>query len=223
MILFHDEVFKQGYLSLDENNVWEFVTRDSEGKVINIQYLWKIQIQENIFDIGWESDKARQLFGCGRHVSATNLHNNCARPNLRTALLLSNKDRDIWRAAYDEEYDGLTGLNVFTEITTKKYKAYLRKRGEDARAIPTMNLFTIKLEMDGNLVWAKFRIVALGNLERKIWSREDRYALVLSGSASRLLLSMEVEDGRLLKQGNCKNAFCNGILPENEVCIVRPP
>lgn len=95
VILFHDEVFKQGYLSLDENNVWEFVTRDSEGKVINIQYLWKIQIQENIFDIGWESDKARQLFGCGRHVSATNLHNNCARPNLRTALLLSNKDRDI--------------------------------------------------------------------------------------------------------------------------------
>ena len=69
----------------------------------------------------------------------------------------------------------------------------------------------------------KSRIVALGNLERKIWSREDRYAPVLSGPASRLLLSMAIEDGRRLKQGDCKNAFCNGILPDDEVCIVRPP
>ena len=69
----------------------------------------------------------------------------------------------------------------------------------------------------------KSRIVALGNLERKIWSREDCYAPVLSGPASRLLLSMAIEDGRRLKQGDCKNAFCNGILPDDEVCIVRPP
>ena len=34
---------------------------------------------------------------------------------------------------------------------------------------------------------------------------------------------MAVKDGRHLKQVDCKNAFCNGILPENEICIVKPP
>ena len=34
---------------------------------------------------------------------------------------------------------------------------------------------------------------------------------------------MVVEDGRRLKQGDCKNAFCNGILPDDEITIVRPP
>ena len=34
---------------------------------------------------------------------------------------------------------------------------------------------------------------------------------------------MAVEDGRRLKQGDCKNAFCNGILPEGEVIIAKPP
>ena len=86
-----------------------------------------------------------------------------------------------------------------------------------------MNLFTIKPDMEGNPNRAKSRIVALGNLERRMWSREDKYAPVLSGPAARLLTSMAVEDGRKLQQGDCKNAFCNGILPDNEICIVRPP
>ena len=34
---------------------------------------------------------------------------------------------------------------------------------------------------------------------------------------------MAIQDGRRLKQGDCKNAFCNGILPDDEICIVRPP
>ena len=158
-----------------------------------------------------------------RHVSAAGLHRNFAPPNLRTALAQTNPDRDTWNAAYDEEYDGLDNLNVFTEITTEEYMKYLRLHGEDARAIPTMNLFTIKPDEEGNPVRAKSRIVALGNLEQRVWSREDRYAPVLSGPAARLLVSMAVDDGRRLKQGDCKNAFCNGILPEDEVIIVKPP
>ena len=34
---------------------------------------------------------------------------------------------------------------------------------------------------------------------------------------------MAVENRRLLKQGDCKNAFCNGDLPKDEITIVRPP
>ena len=63
----------------------------------------------------------------------------------------------------------------------------------------------------------------MGNLEKRIWSRKDKYAPVLSATAARLLTSMAVEDGRRLKQGDCKNAFCKGILPDDEICIVKPP
>ena len=124
---------------------------------------------------------------------------------------------------YNEEYDGIKYLDVFTKITEQQYRAYLREFGEDAHAIPTMNLFTIKPNMEGNPNQAKSRIIALGNLEQQMWSCEDKYAPVLSGPAAQLLNSMAVKDGRKLQQGDCKTAFCNGILPNNEICIVQPP
>jgi hypothetical protein len=34
---------------------------------------------------------------------------------------------------------------------------------------------------------------------------------------------MAVERQRTLKQGDCKTAFCQGILPNNEITIVKPP
>ena len=76
-----------------------------------------------------------------------------------------------------------------------------------------MNLFTIKSVMDGNPNRAKSRIVALGNLERRIWSCKNKYAPVLRPTASILLVLMAVDDGRKLKQVDWKNAFCNSILP----------
>jgi hypothetical protein len=39
----------------------------------------------------------------------------------------------------------------------------------------------------------------------------------------RLLVSMAVEHRCTLKQGDCKNAFCQGILPTDDVTIVKPP
>ena len=86
-----------------------------------------------------------------------------------------------------------------------------------------MNLFTVKHDMEGNPNCAKSPTVALGNLERQSCSRKDKYAPVLSATACCLLVSMAVADGRFLKQGDCKNAFCNGVLPDDEICIVKPP
>jgi hypothetical protein len=37
------------------------------------------------------------------------------------------------------------------------------------------------------------------------------------------MVSMATECHRVLKQGNCKNAFCQGILPDDEIAIVKPP
>ena len=38
-----------------------------------------------------------------------------------------------------------------------------------------------------------------------------------------LLVSMAVERQRTLKQGDCKSAFCQGVLPAGEITIVKPP
>jgi hypothetical protein len=39
----------------------------------------------------------------------------------------------------------------------------------------------------------------------------------------RLIVSMAIEGQRTLQQGNCKNAFCQGILPPGKITIAKPP
>ena len=114
-------------------------------------------------------------------------------------------------------------LDTFTEISEVEYQRLLKTYGDEAAAIPTMNIFTVKKDKENNPVRAKSRIVVLGNHEKRIWSREDRYAPVLSAASSRLLTSMAVQEGRYLKQGDYKNAFYQPELPEDELCIVKPP
>ena len=86
-----------------------------------------------------------------------------------------------------------------------------------------MNTFTVKKDKESNPVLAKSRIVVLGRHEKRVWTREDKYALVLLAASARLLTSMAVEEGQYLKKGDCKNAFCQPKLPEYEIFIVKPP
>jgi hypothetical protein len=72
-------------------------------------------------------------------------------------------------------------------------------------------------------VRAKSRIVVLGNLEETIWSKSDVHAPVIRKESDHLLTMMAVERGRIQKQGDCKNAFCHPILPDDKIVIVRPP
>ena len=72
-------------------------------------------------------------------------------------------------------------------------------------------------------LWAKSRIVVLGNRENRDWSKSNRFAPVLRFKSLRFLVSMSTQHRRALKQGDCKNAFCQGILPAEETTIVRPP
>ena len=121
-------------------------------------------MQENTFDIGWNFEMARRVYGIGHHVSATKLHTNFTPTNLRLTLAGNNLSNKIQNLAYDQEYDGLQGLGVFTEITTTKYLEYVQIHGNAAQAIQIMNLFTIKLDMKENPTQEKSRIVTLGNL-----------------------------------------------------------
>ena len=54
-------------------------------------------------------------------------------------------------------------------------------------------------------------------------SKSEKYAPVLRSDSLCSLVSMAVENCRVLKQGECKNVFCNGDLSPDEVTLVRPP
>ncbi len=112
-------------------------------------------------------------------------------------------------------------MNTYKKITLGKYRA-MREKGPPC-AISTMCVLTIK--RDENLLphRTKSCIVVLGNHEDPVWSKSDKFAPVLRSESLRLLVSMAVEKHCPLRQGDCKNAFCQGILLEEEVTIVCPP
>jgi hypothetical protein len=62
-------------------------------------------------------------------------------------------------------------------------------------------------------IQAKSRTVILGNREDHDWSKNDSFAPVLRFDSLQFLGSLAVQHRRGLKQGNCKNAFCQGISP----------
>jgi len=154
-------------------------------------------------------------------VSAKNLLSPCPVSLLR-ALHPSNPDRDIWLASYREEKGGLEQHDVYERINKKTYLA-LRRKGLIPKALPSMCVLVVKSNKDGSPHRAKSRIVVLGNHEERYFSKSDRYAPVLQYSSLRLLVSKAIGDKRVLQQGDCKNAFCQATLPDDERVVVRPP
>ncbi len=55
------------------------------------------------------------------------------------------------------------------------------------------------------------------------WSKSDHFSPVLWFDSLCFLVSLAVQHCRGLKQGDCKNAFCQGIFPPDEVTIFLPP
>ena len=99
----------------------------------------------------------------------------------------------------------------------------VRRKGVIPKALPSMCVLLVKTDKEGNPDRSKSCIVVLGNHEDTLWNKSQRYAPVLQYSSLCMLVSKAVSDRRVLQQGNCKNAFCNAILPEDERLAVRPP
>jgi hypothetical protein len=85
-----------------------------------------------------------------------------------------------------------------------------------------MCVLTIKPEMMLNQFHAKPWIVVLGNHEDCMWSKSEQHAPVLCLDTMRLILSMALDQHCTLKQGDCKNTFCQGILTPDKIMIVKP-
>ena len=86
-----------------------------------------------------------------------------------------------------------------------------------------MCILVVKNEKDGKPLRAKSCIVFLGNFEDRLYQNSQRYTPFIKYVSLRLLTAKAVGEKRILQQGDCKNAFCNVTLSENEATVIRPP
>jgi hypothetical protein len=86
-----------------------------------------------------------------------------------------------------------------------------------------MCVLTIKKDETLCPLHAKSCIVVLGIHEDCVWKKSDKFSPVLHQDSLCFLTSMAVTSRHPLRQGDCKNAFCQGILPPDKITIVCPP
>ena len=111
--------------------------------------------------------------------------------SLLCALALTHPDRNVWLASFREEKDGIKLQDTYNVLTLEQYRAY-RAQGAP-QAIPTMCVLTIKPNEMLRPHHAKSRIVVLGNQEERIWTKSEKYALVLHPDTLRLIVSIVVQ------------------------------
>ena len=220
----------QGTLVLN-NNTWQFRPgRKHHNQPINLPTLEQTvhyMISEGQLFKGhqtqttvYKTQSTMQLTkAVAKHVSAVGLSSPDA-PHLLKHPSLIPKDKEIWDAAYSEEYFGLKNLPAFQSITEADYQANKHVYGP---LLPTMAISTVKYNEIGKPVRAKYRIVVLGNLDPHQWTKSDCFSPVMSLLELRLLTAIAVRHNRTLKSGDVKQAFVQALLPPNENYILRPP
>ena len=154
-----------------------------------------------------------------RKVSAANLQLLQA-PTLLNHHKLHPSDKQIWDASYRDEYEGLHNIQTWETITEEEYNASKHILG---KLMPTMAISVIKYDSKGKPDRAKYRIVALGNLDPHLWSKSDCYAPVLSQMELRLLCALAARNKTVLKVGDVIQAFCQSCLPTGEDYVCIPP
>jgi hypothetical protein len=164
------------------------------------------------------SNIVSHLIHC-RKVSAANLHQMQA-PTLLNHSKLHPDDKTTWDAAYMSEYNGLVDIQTWDTISEDQYQSMKHLY---QGIMPTMAISTIKYDGAGNPVRAKYRIVALGNLDPHQWTKSDCFAPVLSQLELRFLTALAVRKKCIPKTGDVTQAFCQSCLPSDEHYICRPP
>ena len=235
MTLDHNGAFHKGYLQHTPDAGFAFVVRrnprslrvDWSVPLPDFKQRWTTLVGENVLVPGhtmvssFLRPSSSRTAHSANFVSAKNLLSPCP-PSLIKALDPSNPDRDTWLRSYNEETDGLVANDMYERISEKRYLA-LRRANVIPKAIPSMCVLVVKPDKDGNPSRAKSRIAVLGNYEEACYTKSQRYAPVLKQTSLRLLVSEAVRHKRVLQQGDCKNTFCQAVLPDDERIAVRPP
>jgi hypothetical protein len=225
--------YLKGVMEFDlDSSKWRFSQRRRNGTElwgVDIPALardYQKYVDDGILIPGWHNHSYFSKAGNAQavtttHVSARSLTTDLAPGSIKKALYSRNPDREIWKQSYDEEYDGLYQSDTFEIISEDEYFRLCRETG--IKAIPSMCVFTVKKDSSGKPVRAKSRIVVLGNKDPRNWSKSDCYAPVISLPMVRMLTALAVQKRRTLKQGDCKLAFVQAVLPPEELTIVKPP
>mmetsp|Transcript_12968 Transcript_12968/g.18518 ORF Transcript_12968/g.18518 Transcript_12968/m.18518 type:complete len:610 (-) Transcript_12968:168-1997(-) len=158
-------------------------------------------------------------FKC-RKVNTSSLHNLQSPTSLLKHNLLHPDDKVIWDKAYYEELQGLEKTGTWDTITEKEY---LQMKHLFKGVMLTMAISTIKFDEQEKPKRAKYRIVALGNLDATNWSKEDCFAPVLSMLELRFILALAASKKCIPKSGDIAQAFVQAVLPPQERYALRPP
>ena len=127
--------------------------------------------QEYMKSILMENSPLEILHARRAHVDASNLTKNKAPSSLSDHHNLPSPDKLTWDRAYLEEYLGLhEDVKAWEYITEDEYQ---QLRPIAGTALPSMAVATIKRDEDGKPKRAKYRIVALGNLDPHLWTKTD--------------------------------------------------
>jgi hypothetical protein len=154
-----------------------------------------------------------------RHVSAYGLHNLVTPTSLKHIRALHPSDQEIWHAAYNEEFDGLSAIPTWEIISEEQFK----KLNKSAKPLPSMAIATIKYDENNKPKRAKYRIVVLGNMDYHLWSKASTAAPVMSPPELRLLTSLAIYYKGPLKNCDVKQAFVQSTLPPDDEYYVKPP
>ena len=227
---------KQGTLRCSDGHWMFHPGRSTKNKPIDLPHFDEVAESlvhnKKIFQ-GWKTQKfvlnARHvratsnilahLIVC-RKVSASGLHKLESPASLLKHHTLHPEDKATWDAAYKSEYDGLVNIDTWETISEQEYQSMSHL---DKGLMPTMAISTIKYDGNGNPTRAKYRIVALGNLDPHQWTKHDCFAPVLSQLELRFLTALAVRKKCIPKTADITQAFCQSSLPENEKYICRPP
>ena len=147
--------------------------RTTEIQCLNPDYIQSHLQQQPLFP------SSSVIASCRRaHVDASDLEDLTEPPNLKSHNHMCLNDKSIWDRAYLQEYLGLhEDTETWSYLTEEEYQTLRPIHGN---ALPSMAIATIKRDANGNPQRAKYRIVALGNLDPHKWTKQDCYAPVMS-------------------------------------------
>jgi deoxyuridine 5'-triphosphate nucleotidohydrolase len=227
---------KQGFIQF-KNNKWIFIlghkkTNQESIDLPDFESLAESLVHNKKLFQGWKARKyvitARQARATSnviarmvtlRKVSAKGLSLLQA-PTLLKHRTLDPEDEKIWNEAYRSEYEGLQSIDTWEVISEEEFQSmkHLSKG-----LLPTMAIATIKYDGSGQPDRAKYRIVALGNLDPNQWSKSDCFAPVLSQLELRFLIALAARQKCIPKTGDVNQAFCQSCLPPDEYYVCKPP